>query len=150
MIELIAFNNNKNILISVCGGKFGDENGVITSPRFPNSYEDNKNCAYDIEAPLGKAIILNFTDFSIESDCDFDSLKIYDGVNANGTKIGEYCGDDLPPPAISTLNHMHLIFSTDYSNTGPGFRATYSFIDAGTQIAAQFVCILCKVNVSIF
>lgn len=96
-----------------------------------NRYEDNKNCLFDIEAPLGKAIVLNFTDFDIENDCDFDSLTIYDGVDANSTKIGTYCGTRKPPTAISTLNHMHLIFDTDQSNTGPGFRATYSFIDAG-------------------
>lgn len=104
---------------------------MITSPWWPNQYEDNKNCLYDIEAPLGKAITLNFTDFDIENDCDFDSLTIYDGVDSNSTKIGTYCGTRKPPTAISTLNHMHLIFQTDQSNTGPGFRASYSFIDAG-------------------
>lgn len=102
-----------------------------------NRYEDNKNCLFDIEAPLGKAIVLNFTDFDIENDCDFDSLTIYDGVDANSTKIGTYCGTRKPPTAISTLNHMHLIFDTDQSNTGPGFRATYSFIDAGATSCSR-------------
>lgn len=115
----------------VCGGKYEDDNSVITSPWWPNNYEDNKNCAYDIIAPLGKAIVLNFTDFDIEEDCDFDSLSIYDGVDANSTKIGMYCGTRMPPSAISTMNHMHLNFQTDSSNNGPGFRANYSFIDAG-------------------
>lgn len=105
---------------------------MITSPWFPNPYEDNKNCVYDIIAPLGKAIVLNFTDFNIEDDCDFDSLRIYDGVNSNGTLIGTYCGSERPPSAISTFNHLHLIFQTDSSNTGPGFKASYSFIDAST------------------
>lgn len=117
--------------MAVCGGKYQDDNGVITSPWFPNPYEDDKHCLYDIEAPLGKAIVLNFTDFSIEDDCDFDSLKIYDGIDSNSTLIGTYCGSEKPPAAISTLNHLHLEFRTDYSNTGPGFRADYSFIDAG-------------------
>lgn len=105
---------------------------MITSPWFPNPYEDNKNCVYDIIAPLGKAIVLNFTDFNIEDDCDFDSLRIYDGVDSNGTLIGTYCGSERPPSAISTFNHLHLVFQTDSSNTGPGFKASYSFIDAST------------------
>lgn len=107
---------------------------MITSPWFPNPYEDDKHCLYDIEAPLGKAIVLNFTDFSIEDDCDFDSLNIYDGIDSNSTLIGTYCGSEKPPAAISTLNHLHLEFKTDSSNTGPGFRADYSFIDAGTYV----------------
>lgn len=80
---------------------------------------------------MGKAIVMNFTDFDIEDDCDFDSLSIYDGIDANSTKIGQYCGTRTPPTVISTLNHVHMIFQTDSSNTGTGFRANYSFIDAG-------------------
>lgn len=120
------------LFFAVCGGKFEDDNSFITSPWYPNAYEDNKLCLYDIEAPLGKSIVLNFTNFNIEADCDFDSLSIYDGVDSNGTKIGTYCGNENPPAAISTLNHMHLVFSTDSSNTGPGFKALYSFVDAST------------------
>lgn len=126
---ITLFDNPINFL--VCGGKFEDENGVVTSPWWPSRYEDNKICAYDIEAPLGKAIVMNFTDFDIENDCDFDSLTIYDGVDANSTKIGTYCGTRKPPTVISTLNHIHMIFQTDSSNTGPGFRASYSFVEAG-------------------
>lgn len=94
-------------------------------------YYYSKYCEYDIEAPLDKAIVLNFTDFDVENDCDFDSLTIYDGVNTNSTKLGTYCGDKLPPVVVSTHNHLYLVFSTDSSNTAPGFRATYSYADAG-------------------
>lgn len=114
----------------VCGGRFDEEGGVITSPWYPKNYDDNKNCAYDIEAPLGKSIVLNFTDFDVEDECSFDSLSIYDGVDNNSTLIGRYCGTEKPPVAVSTMNHMHLIFQTDVSNTGRGFKAFYSFVDA--------------------
>lgn len=117
---------------TVCGGKFEDDNGVIMSPFYPNPYENSRNCVYDIEAPLGKAIVLNFTDFDIENDCDYDSLAIYDGPDSIVSKeIGNYCGEELPPPAISSLNHLHLVFDTDSSISGRGFKANYSFIDAG-------------------
>lgn len=132
------------MIFQVCGGKFEDDNGVITSPWFPKPYEDSKYCAYDIEAPMGKAIVLNFTDFDIEYDCDFDSLTIYDGVDTNSTKIGTYCGTRMPPAMVSTLNHIHLVFQTDSSNSGPGFRAVYSFIDAGVCLFHLFLCITQK------
>ena len=133
----------------VCGGKFEDDNGVITSPWYPNPYDDNKICIYDIEAPLGKAIVLNFTNFDIEADCDFDSLRIYDGVDSNATLIGTYCGDENPPVATSRMNHLHLIFSTDSSNTGPGFRATYKFIDASSFKYRKYE-IFAKINTKNF
>lgn len=116
---------------SVCGGKFEDDNGVIMSPFYPQPYENSRVCHFDIIAPLGKAIVLNFTDFDIEDDCDFDSLAIYDGSDSTSTQIGNYCGEETPPPAISTLNHMHLVFQSDTSISGRGFKANYSFIDAG-------------------
>lgn len=124
--------------IIVCGGKYEDNNGVVTSPWFPQPYEDNKICLYNIEAPLGKAIILNFTDFDIENDCDFDSLTIYDGIDTNGTRVGTFCGTRIPPTVVSTLNHIHLIFRSDASNSAQGFRATYSFIDAGMDYNHNF------------
>lgn len=117
---------------TVCGGAFQDNNGVIMSPFYPSPYENSRNCIFDIEAPLGKAIVLNFTDFDIEDDCDFDSLAIYDGPDSIASKeIGNYCGEEQPPPAISSLNHLHLVFKTDSSINGRGFKANYSFIDAG-------------------
>lgn len=125
-------NNNFLIQFAVCGGDFDDENGgIIQSPWYPKPYEHSKVCAFNIIAPLSKAVVLNFTDFDVEDVCDFDSLSIYDGVDVNSTKIGEYCGTMLPPVATSTQNHLHLLFSTDSSNAGRGFKANYSFIDAG-------------------
>ncbi|XP_055294887.1 tolloid-like protein 2 [Sitodiplosis mosellana] len=112
-----------------CGGKYQDDNGIITSPFYPSPYDEDKNCIYDIEAPLGKAIILNFTNFDIEADCDFDSLRIYDGFDSNATLIGTYCGNEKPLPVTSKMNHLHLIFSTDRYDTGQGFKASYTFID---------------------
>lgn len=52
-------------------------------------------------------------------------------MNSNDTQIGIYCGTSLPPAAISTQNHMHLLFRSDASISGRGFKANYSFIDAG-------------------
>lgn len=103
------------------------------SPMYPSHYENSRTCFFDIEAPLGKAITLNFTDFDLEDDCDFDSLSIYDGVDSNSTRIGEYCGQSVPPTAISTLNHMHLEFKSDSSISGRGFKGNYSFIDASKR-----------------
>lgn len=126
--------------IVVCGGDFDDENGgTIHSPWYPRPYEDGKSCVYNIIAPLGNAIVLNFTDFDIEDECDFDSLSLYDGIDSNATKIGQYCGSAIPPPAVSTQNHMHILFNTDMSIAGRGFKGNYSFIDSGEFNHTSFI-----------
>lgn len=51
------------------------------SPGYPQPYESGRQCTYEIEADVGKAIVLDFIDFDIEDtsypDCDFDYLKVY-------------------------------------------------------------------------
>lgn len=119
--------------LTVCGGLFENETGVITSPFYPNSYEHSRSCLYEIRAPPGKAVTLQFDDFAIEDtsypDCDFDFVKVYDGFEANATDIKKYCGSTLPPNAVSTMNVMMLLFQSDASISAKGFKATYSFID---------------------
>lgn len=50
------------------------------SPLYPNTYKANRKCDYYIEAPMGKAIKLDFTDFDVEDNsggtCDFDYLEV--------------------------------------------------------------------------
>lgn len=118
-------------IILVCGGVFQAETATLTSPSYPRTYEGDQTCAYDIEAPVGKGIILEFTDFDMETHgiCEFDYLKIYDGHNENSTLIGTYCGTERPSQVISSYNMLHLIFNVDATIAGRGFKANYSFVD---------------------
>lgn len=115
----------------VCGGSFSEDNGIITSPLFPQTYEADRVCQYSIQAPVGKAIILEFQDFDVESssECDYDYVEIFDGHDANSTSKGQYCGENKPPQIISTFNALWLVFHVDASIGGRGFKANYSFID---------------------
>lgn len=112
---------------------FENETGTLISPFYPNRYEHSRTCHYEILAQPGKVISLHFEDFDIEDtsypDCDFDFVKILDGFDENSTQIGKYCGAQLPPNAISTLNVMLLVFQTDASIAAKGFKATYSLLD---------------------
>lgn len=51
------------------------------SPGYPQPYASGRQCTYEIESELGKAIVLDFIDFQIEDtsypDCDFDYLQVY-------------------------------------------------------------------------
>jgi len=48
-----------------CGGVIPVSKGYIVSPSYPSNYGKFLNCEYKIKAP-GKAIIYQFTDFSLE------------------------------------------------------------------------------------
>lgn len=81
-------------------------------------------------APIGKSITLTFVDFDLEGntypDCTYDSVEVFDGVPDDSTSLGRYCGEMLPPPAISKQNLMTLKLTTDTSIEGRGFKATYT------------------------
>lgn len=67
--------------VLVCGGKYSETAGIIMSPGYPQHYDIGRQCIYEIESDLGKAIVLDFIDFDIEDtsypDCDFDYLQVH-------------------------------------------------------------------------
>lgn len=130
---------------TLCGGEFREETGIIKSPYYPNLYHDSKKCIYEIIQPINKGIKLTIIDMDIEGmqipDCYFDYLEIHDGDNENATKLATLCGseDQIPPvPYISTHNYMFIVFTTDSSVTGRGFKANYTTIDRSKLICAVY------------
>eukprot|EP00058_Branchiostoma_floridae_P008085 XP_002593573.1 hypothetical protein BRAFLDRAFT_125152 [Branchiostoma floridae] len=109
-----------------CGGDFVDASGTITSPGYPVGYDNNENCVYNIRAPSGNYIRLDFQAFGTESGFDF--LKIFEG----GNQVQRYSGQSLPPTFISSTNAVQLRFTSDGSVTGPGFSLTYLFTTSPT------------------
>ena len=63
---------------SVCGGEFQGPTGYITSPFYPDSYPNDRECVYVIAQPPGTRIHLEFMEFDVEShsDCMFDYLEV--------------------------------------------------------------------------
>lgn len=57
--------------------------------------------------------------------------QVYDGSVSNTTKLGRYCGESNPGSVSSTMNYLHLLFETDSSVGGRGFKGNYSFEEVG-------------------
>ncbi|XP_068206241.1 LOW QUALITY PROTEIN: cubilin-like, partial [Palaemon carinicauda] len=119
-----------------CGGEYSGDTGLIRTPYHPLHYPHNRECIYIINQPVGKAILLNFTDFDIERPsywrgCIFDYVEVRDGGRATSPLLGRFCGPEShrPDPVISTLNVMWLKFVTDSSVSNHGFIANYTTID---------------------
>lgn len=120
----------------MCGGTFESESGTITSPMYPQPYQSDRKCTYEIIAPMGNAINLDWIDFDIEENtyplCQYDYVQVFDGHDYdNSTEIGKYCGAHVPPKVVSSQNMLTLKLVTDPSVSGRGFKANYSFFDTG-------------------
>lgn len=51
------------------------EGGIIESPDFPDDYDSNLNCLFNLNAPLGKKIELTFIEFSVKNVTDSISVS---------------------------------------------------------------------------
>lgn len=63
---------------AVCGGQLSEPVGEVTSPNYPNQYPNDRQCEWMIVMPTGRQILLNVTDFRLESHptCDNDYLEV--------------------------------------------------------------------------
>ncbi|KAG9351398.1 hypothetical protein JZ751_022648, partial [Albula glossodonta] len=110
-----------------CGGPFDlwEPNSTFSSPNYPHSYGHRASCLWTLHAEVGKNIQLHFLDFNVEAT--FDMVEVRDGAEGNSVLLGVFTGSD---PSIadlfSTTNHMTILFFTDKSGHGRGFRANFT------------------------
>lgn len=101
---------------------------------YPKAYDMSVTCVYEIIAPPGKAIVIDFVDFDLEDsapDCIFDVLKIFEGHRTNQSVAkASFCGEERPPQIITAMNLVTMSLITDHSVQGRGFKANYTLIDA--------------------
>ncbi|XP_028418450.1 fibrillin-1-like [Dendronephthya gigantea] len=102
--------------------------GKLTSPLYPLSYPHYLDCSWTISSTNGRKILLQFTSFLLEGSysCGFDYLEVYDGDSANTTKLGRFCGNQLPRSLVSSGLKLFIVFHSDYSVSAPGFVLNYS------------------------
>ncbi|XP_071849597.1 uncharacterized protein [Apostichopus japonicus] len=116
-----------------CGAQISVNGTLLTSPNYPNQYDNNEQCQYNVDAPstdLAVGIFFNYFDVEDSSTCDYDVLTIYDGTSSADPLIINLCGSALPNPVYSTGQSMYLEFSSDNVIKKPGFSANVYFYDA--------------------
>ena len=83
-----------------------------------------------IIAPLNKLINLTIHEYEMESCCDY--LQINDIKSGSSHMLAQLTGSSTNVKILySTGNEFQLYFYTDYSVIQKGFRASYTFLDAG-------------------
>ncbi|KER19988.1 hypothetical protein T265_15414, partial [Opisthorchis viverrini] len=111
-----------------CGNDTTDSSGTITSPNFPNKYENNLGCSWTIQKPT-KPSVLTFDSFDVEwanwgEQCQFDYLYVFVGTGRHVKSYGPYCGNQKPDP-IPFDKPVQITFTTDDSERRTGFSLTF-------------------------
>ncbi|XP_036024432.1 adhesion G-protein coupled receptor G6 [Onychomys torridus] len=106
-----------------CRAVLSNPSGTFTSPCYPNDYPNTQSCSWTLRAPTGYIIQITFNDFDIEEapNCIYDSLSL-----DNGESQTKFCGATAKGLSFnSTVNEMHVSFSSDFSIQKKGFNASY-------------------------
>ncbi|XP_055944726.1 cubilin-like isoform X2 [Argiope bruennichi] len=127
----ITYSSQSNV--QGCGGLLTTPTGRISSPNFPDVYENNLNCEWLIRIHPDNRLKLTFQEFNLEphSNCSFDYLEIYSGNSDSAPLLGRYCGWNPPPELFSNTNQLFIRFRTDNSLVHSGFKAEYKTICGG-------------------
>ncbi|XP_065114614.1 cubilin [Paramisgurnus dabryanus] len=132
LIEWTAVQNSgplPTIEPGACGGVLttGDTPRFLFSPGWPEQYQPNLECSWVIRSP-GSVVELNLLSLEIEDEvsCLHDSLVIRDGETNLSPLIATICGRQLPGSLHTTGEAMFLRFTSDGTNNGGGFNASYT------------------------
>merc|ERR1712123_391607 len=121
----------------VCGGRYDQDNGVITSPLYPASYVNSEACIYDIVAPKRKQIALTCEYFNLSAKCESGLCGVQNGDRTylqDITTFERYEGDELQGKTIKSKKNHHTFYflsnSDDVENKKRkyGFSCSYKFV----------------------
>lgn len=115
-----------------CGRTLTMHEGDITSPGFPDVYEQ-KSCEWIIKAEQNKLIHLKVLKFVLEDsqNCIHDFLEIRNGGFSTSPSFGKYCGTTIPTNFTSHGTQMYLKFRTDDSIEEEGFHIHFDSTTEG-------------------
>ena len=127
-----------NETITTCAGIFYDTGGNN------GDYSNDEDFTMTFTpGATGPKLIVSFEMFNVEdeSSCNYDWLKIYDGVNTSATLIGTYCGTGSPGTieATNQAGALTFQFHSDGSVTKSGWKAVISCTSPPLLPVADFV-----------
>ncbi|XP_057327302.1 dorsal-ventral patterning protein tolloid-like [Microplitis mediator] len=116
---------------AICGGNINLESNdtyYLESPNYPDSYEPNKYCHWNIEAPYRHFIVIKFDYFELEEStgCNNDFLEVRQGRHENVSVGRSYCGKKDRLEITALTRKIDLTFVSNESKGAGGFSATIS------------------------
>ncbi|KAJ8334652.1 hypothetical protein SKAU_G00402910 [Synaphobranchus kaupii] len=115
-----------------CGGTLRGQSGVITSPNYPQDYNNNADCTWTVLAEPGDTIALVFSDFQLEEDYDVLEVSGTEGSSQwrhfnleNGSRSRK------PSPAAAAANSVSSDVPAERTRAKTGGGAETVFICPG-------------------
>ncbi|XP_061714224.1 cubilin-like [Cydia pomonella] len=117
--------------ITGCGGTLTSASGSISSPNYPQTYNDNAECFYKVVTNPGSRIKISFIDLDLERtpDCRDDYVEIFDGLTVNDPTLGRYC--EMSPAVnriVTSSNYAYIKFRSDIYIGSKGFYLNYNTV----------------------
>ncbi|KAM9841679.1 bone morphogenetic protein 1-like [Aulostomus maculatus] len=112
---------------TACGGFITKLNGSLTTPGWPKEYPPNKNCVWQLLAPVQYRITLVFDVFETEGNdvCKYDYVEVRSGLSSDSKPHGKFCGSEKPESITSLHNNMRIEFKSDNTVSKRGFKAHF-------------------------
>ncbi|XP_033951393.1 bone morphogenetic protein 1-like isoform X2 [Pseudochaenichthys georgianus] len=128
---------------TACGGFITKLNGSLTTPGWPKEYPPNKNCVWQLVAPIQYRITLVFDVFEAEGNdansvssvvkmssvyhqvCKYDYVEVRSGLSSDSELHGKFCGAEKPDVITSQQNNMRIEFKSDNTVSKRGFKAHF-------------------------
>lgn len=112
----------RSIDISACPGQtFTSREGTLTSPNFPHFLLHNLNCTYTVQAPKGRKIWIEFTDFDIIQDAEV----LIDLGEDNLLKPFHDAENIADGVFLSRNDKVRVVLQTGQSPRGKGFKLSF-------------------------
>lgn len=100
----------------------------MTSPNYPNTYDPELYCIYNITTSHDRFINIHFIDFNFEKSpqCKNDNVTLYkETYDDSREEINSYCGEVVPrDERIQKV--VDIILKTDSNKEYRGFKLAYS------------------------
>ncbi|XP_041825725.1 bone morphogenetic protein 1-like isoform X1 [Melanotaenia boesemani] len=112
---------------AACGGFITSLNGSLNTPGWPKEYPHNKNCVWQLVAPIQYRITLVFDGFETEGNdvCKYDYVEVRSGLSSDSKLHGKFCGAEKPDVITSLHNSMRIEFKSDNTVSKRGFKAHF-------------------------
>ncbi|XP_030748736.1 cubilin-like [Sitophilus oryzae] len=126
--------------ITSCGGIFHKRDTIIRTPNYKDDYPNNMECIWEINAPDGNIIALEFISrFYVEEskNCTKDYVEVFDWDGENWVSKQKLCGRKIPEEIKASGNRMQVIFRSDANVTAIGFEAMIKWHCGGDLIATE-------------
>lgn len=134
---------NEHTTVNTCQGLFYDSGGPT------GNYGNNETHSITFCAANGEHVQVEFLSFNTETnglfgvdEIRFDILNVFDGPNSSSPQMFSFAGvssaGDPVPLVISSGSCLTFVFTSNGTNTRPGWEALVTCTSANNNVATNF------------